>query len=73
MYRRLNHTLQDHFNTDLSFRSDLILGLLSWFGSDQLQQTVFVEDLGAEALRLRNARNKTMEQNVSRVCGKNRG
>lgn len=39
-------------NADLSFSSDLILGLLSWFGSDQLQQTIFIEDLGTETLRL---------------------
>ncbi len=37
---------------DLSLGSDLVLGLLPWFGSDQLQQTILIQDLCTETLRL---------------------
>lgn len=37
---------------NLGLCSDLVLGLLSWFGSDQLQQTVLIQDRGAKTLGL---------------------
>lgn len=44
--------LSKSVGADLSLGSDLILGLLSWFGPDQLQQTILIQDLGTETLRL---------------------
>lgn len=46
------HDSSKSVRADLSLCSDLVHGLLSWFSSDQLQQTVLIQDLGAQTLRL---------------------
>lgn len=35
-----------YFGSDLCLCCDLIHRLLSWFGSDQLQQTILIQNLG---------------------------